>query len=203
MLINSTRLFRRERAMAKERKKKRRRGCSYGTLGSFNSRVASDRHSRDVRNRHHLGRFISEDAAVVVVKYFACPAGKGGAEINANAFHGCIRAHVATASLYLASATRASGKDSREFFRRVNSGDSGRRRSKCPLYVFSAAREYSERSRRRRRCDTSLRRNERSSNATTSRTLPIQHRICSNIVATCNVAATFVQPCAVEVYSGH
>jgi len=56
------------------------------------------------------------------VKYFACPVGKGGAEINANAFHGCIRAHVAPAPLYLASAT--SGKDSREFFRRVNSEDS-------------------------------------------------------------------------------
>lgn len=44
-------------------------------------------------SRRHLGRFISEDAAVAVVKYFARSAGKGGAEINANAFHGlCIRA---------------------------------------------------------------------------------------------------------------
>lgn len=51
----------------------------------FNSRVAS---GRDGRSRRHLGRFISEDAAVAVVKYFARPAGKGGAEINANAFHG-------------------------------------------------------------------------------------------------------------------
>lgn len=59
--------------------------------------IRESRRAETGRSRRHLGRFISEDAAVAVVKYFARPAGKGGAEINANAFHG-----LHPRSLYLA-----------------------------------------------------------------------------------------------------
>lgn len=95
-----------ERERERKEEKARRERASLWTAGSLireSSRVES-RFAIGHRATWDVGCFISEDAAVVVVKYFVRPAGKGGAEINANAFHGCIRA----GSLYLVGVT--SGK---------------------------------------------------------------------------------------------